>query len=203
MACGYPSTGDSVHVVSDKIAFLQREVALAGGTQVPALVLTTLLWSVPKVMLNVELGDYAVMARQPCGCIWEAMGFTDQLHTIRSYEKLTSEGMHFVGADLIALVDEVLPSRFGGDPTDYQFVEEEQDGLPTVSLIVSESVGPMNAEDVQNTMLNALASRDAAHRMMTALWRDGRTLRLVRRQPYATGAGKILALHVGRTDRRS
>jgi hypothetical protein len=34
--------------------------------------------------------------------------------------------------------------------------------------------------------------------MMAAIWRDGRTLRVVRREPYATRTGKILALHVER-----
>ena len=63
--------------------------------------------------------DYAVISHPHCGCPWEEMGYTQQLHTIRSYEKLTSEGMHFVGTDLIAVVEEVLPARFGGAPTDY------------------------------------------------------------------------------------
>jgi hypothetical protein len=198
VACRHPSTYDDVHVVSDKMAFLQHEIQMAGGARVPALIATTLHRGVPKVMLNVELGDYATMGRRHCGCLWEAMGFTQQLSTIRSYEKLTSEGMHFVGADLIALVDEVLPGRFGGSPTDYQFVEEEHDGLPSVALVVSKRVGPLSPGEVQTTVLNALASRDAACRMMAGLWRDGNTLRVVRREPHSTHAGKILALHVDR-----
>jgi hypothetical protein len=198
VACGCPSTYDDVHIVSDKVTFLQREITLAGGTRVPALALTTLLWSVPKVMLNVELGDYAVMERRRCGCVWDAMGFSKQLKTIRSYEKLTSEGMHFVGADLITIVEQVLPARFGGGPTHYQFVEEEQNGLPTVSLVISEQVGPLQVPEVHTTVLDALAARNPAYRMMAGLWRDGGTLRVVRREPYSTNAGKILALHVER-----
>jgi hypothetical protein len=198
VACGGPSTYDDVHVVADKVAFAQREIALAGGARVPALFLTTLHWSVPKLMLNVELGDYATVERRSCGCIWDTIGFAEQLHTIRSYEKLTSEGMHFIGADLIALVDEVLPARFGGAPTDYQFVEEERDGLPAVSVIVSPRVGAVNADDLQATVLNLLAARDSGNRMMASLWRDGGTLRVVRREPYAASGGKILALHVAR-----
>jgi hypothetical protein len=198
MACGHPCAYDDVHIVSDKVAFLQRNISLAGGTRVPGLVLTALLWSAPKVMLNVELGDYAVMGQRKCGCLWETLGFTAQLHTIRSYEKLTSEGMHFVGADLIALVEELLPARFGGDPADYQFVEEERNGLPMVSLVMSPRLGPVNPAGVHATVLDALATRDAAHRMMVGLWRDGGTLRVVRREPYVTNAGKVLALHVAR-----
>ena len=200
MACGHPSTHDDVHIVSDKIAFLQKEIALAGGARVPALIMTTLLWSVPKVMLNVELGDYAVMSSPACGCLWETLGFTTQLHTIRSYEKLTSGGMHFVGADLIGLIEEVLPARFGGDPTDYQFVEQERDGLPIVSLIVSPRVGPVVEADIQSTVLQVLGAHDLAHRMMAAFWRDGGTLQVVRREPHVTKAGKINILHVDQAD---
>jgi hypothetical protein len=198
VACGRPSTYDDVHVAADKVAFAQRDVTLAGGAQVPALFLTTLHWTVPKVMLNVEIGDYAVSEPRSCGCIWDTIGFTHLLHTLRSYEKLTSEGMHFIGADLHAIVDDVLPARFGGDATDYQFVEEECNGLPGVCLIVSDRVGEVNASEVQTTVLNALAARNLGNRMMTILWRDGGTLRVVRRHPYATNGGKILALHVAR-----
>jgi len=198
VACGQPSTYDDVHVVADKVAFAQREISLAGGARVGALFLTTLHWTVPKLMLNVELGDYATLQPRSCGCIWDTIGFGEQLHTIRSYEKLTSEGMHFIGADLIQLVDDILPSRFGGDATDYQFVEEERDGLPIVSLFVSDRVGAVNAADVAAAVLEALAARDSGNRMMAGLWRDGGTLRVVRREPYATSGGKILALHIAR-----
>ena len=196
VACGRPSTHDDVHVVADKVAFAQRDISLVGGARVAALFLTTLHWTVPKLMLNVELGDYATLQPRSCGCIWDTIGFGEQLHTIRSYEKLTSEGMHFIGADLIQLVDDVLPARFGGDATDYQFVEEERDGLPTVSLVVSQRVGGVNPGDVEATVLRELGAHDSGNRMMAGLWRDGGTLRVVRREPYATSGGKILALHV-------
>jgi hypothetical protein len=196
VACGRPATHDDVHVASDKVAFLQREIAV-GGARVPGLLMSSLLWSVPKVMLNVELGDYAVRGTSACGCVWETLGFTDTLHTIRSYEKLTSEGMHFLGVDLITLVDEALPARFGGHPTDYQFVEEEREGLPAVSLLVSPRVGPVDEAAVRAAVLEVLAAPDAAHRMMAALWRDAAVLQVARREPHATRAGKILPLHVG------
>jgi hypothetical protein len=92
----------------------------------------------------------------------------------------------------------LLPARFGGHATDYQFVEEERNGLPIVSLVVSERVGEVNASEVQTTVLNALADHNLGYKMMAVLWRDGQTLRVVRRHPYATNGGKILALHVAR-----
>jgi hypothetical protein len=32
--------------------------------------------------------------------------------------------------------------------------------------------------------------------MMADLWRDGQTLRVVRREPFITGAAKILPIHI-------
>jgi hypothetical protein len=192
-ACGRPAALDDVHLAADRVAVLQRE---SGRERVGGLWMTTLHWSVPRIMLNVELGDCAVLERRRCGCVWDRLGFSDHLHTIRSYEKLTSEGMNFLGTDLIALVEEVLPARFGGTATDYQLVEQEQDGITTVSLVVSPRVGPVDEEAVRNAALDALASRDLGHRQMADVWRQCGTLRIVRREPYLTRTGKIQTLHV-------
>lgn len=198
IACARPGQADDVHVALDKVALLERPVALPGGSTVDALMLTTLHWSVPKIMINVELGDHGVLTRRSCGCPWDALGFTQHLHTIRSYEKLVSEGMHFVGADLTTLVDEVLPSRFGGDATDYQFTEVERGGLTRVELCVDPRLGPLDERAVEDAVLESLGGRDAASRMMAGVWDDGRTLRVVRRKPRATRTGKIHVLYVER-----
>ena len=50
--------------------------------------------------------------------------------------------MNFLGHDLIRLIEEVLPARFGGGPTDYQFVEDEDErGLPVVQLAGQPATG--------------------------------------------------------------
>ena len=129
---------DEVHLLLDKVAVLQYpKVVRPGLPPVGALHLTTLLPSCPKLMLNVETDDYGVLSERDCGCPLGALGFRTHLHDIRSYEKLTSEGMSFLGGDLLTLVEELLPQRFGGGPADYQLVEEEVGGLPKVSLVVA------------------------------------------------------------------
>jgi hypothetical protein len=199
LPCARPHAIDEVHVVTDSVALIQRPVKVGPGPQVMVGVYTTLLPSSPKLMINMISDDYGVLERRPCGCPLARMGYDLHLHTIRSYEKLTSEGMNFLGADLIRLVEEVLPARFGGAPTDYQLVEDElQNGLPVVSLVVSPRVGEVEEGAAVETVIAFLnrvpgASDDYAER-----WRQGGTLRLVRREPYATGAAKILALHTTR-----
>jgi hypothetical protein len=202
-ACARPAALDEVHVALDKAAIIQRPAAAepAAGA-VPALFLTTLLRSTPTVMLNVEVGDYATMTPRECGCAWQALGFTQHLHDIGSYEKLTAEGMHFLGSDLVDLLESVLPAEFGGGPTDYQLIEGESNGTVTVTLAVSPRIGPVDEARVADRLLDGLARGGAAGRMMAARWREAGTIRVARVEPRATRAGKVLALHVDRTAER-
>jgi hypothetical protein len=204
VACTMPAALDDVHVTMDKVAFLQRDRRQGvGGESVGALFCSTLHRAAPKIMLNVEIGDYGVLSERSCGCPLGALGFRQHLHGIRSYEKLTSEGMQFTGSEVLRLVEEVLPARFGGHPTDYQFVEEEEHGLSRVSLVVSPRVGALDEPRVVSAVLELLGSpprTTGGHGLMADYWRGARTLRVVRREPYATAAAKILPLHVIRFD---
>lgn len=202
-ACADPSTPDDAHVAIDKAAVLARDVRPAGaGVPVSGLFMTTLHASTPKIMINVELGDYATLSTRPCRCAWHQLGFTLHLQNIRSYEKLTAEGMHFVGADLLTLMEETLPARFGGGATDYQIVESEEDGVPAVTLVVSPRVGEIDEIRLKDAVVELLGATDAATRMMVRRWREAGTLRVERREPYATSAGKVLALHVSQSRHR-
>jgi hypothetical protein len=196
LPCPRAAAVDAVHLMGDKVGVIQRPVVMGGGRVADALFLTTLLAASPKIMINVETGDYGVLDAGGCGCAFDRAGLPMRLYTIRSYEKLTSEGMHFIGNDLIDLVERTLPARFGGHPTDYQFVEEEEHGLPRVNLIVSPRVGALDDAVVVASVVDALGSRTASGRMMAGIWRDGGTLRVVRREPHVTSAAKILPLHV-------
>jgi len=197
MACGNPSATDDVHILLDKLAVIQREKTLLNSSvRVGALLYTTLLPSCPKLMLNVQSDDYGNLETRDCGCLFHRMGFHLHLSTIRSYDKLTSEGMTFLGSELITLVEETLPGRFGGNPTDYQFVEEEEGGLPKISIVISPRVGTVDEGAVVEAVLGRLGSYPGCKHMMTELWKDGETLRVIRREPLATGAAKILPLHI-------
>ena len=118
------------------MSILQRDKVVGAGVSVGALSYTSLLPSSSKLMINVESDDYAVLEERECGCPFGELGMSLHMRDIRSYEKLTSEGNHFLGADLFSLVDEVLPARFGGRPGDYQLAEEERGGLTAVSIVV-------------------------------------------------------------------
>ncbi len=196
VACAAPAMLDDVHMLTDKIALIQREKTLAGGQKVPANIYTTLIASCPKFMLNVESDDYGVLERRHCGCLLDKLGYDLHFHTIRSYEKLTSEGMNFRGSDLIRLVEETLPSRFGGYPTDYQFLETEENGLPKVNLLVSPRIGALVEDDIVAAVIDMLNAFPGSSDNYAERWREGNTLRILRQEPRSTIASKVLALHV-------
>jgi hypothetical protein len=150
-------------------------------------------------MLNVSLGDQAIMRQRACGCALQTLGWGTHLHTIRSYEKLTGGGMTFLDTDVIRVLEEVLPARFGGVPTDYQLVEEEaDDSQPRLRLLVHPRLGPLDVGAITECFLTALGSASTVEQMMAALWRDAKFLSVDRRIPQSTSAGKILHLHLSR-----
>jgi hypothetical protein len=114
----------------------------------------------------------------------------------RGYEKLTSEGMNFLGSDVIRLVEEILPKHFGGYPTDYQFLETEENGLPKVNLVVSPRVGLVEEDFIVAVVIDSLNAVIDGSDDYAGRWREGNTLRVLRQEPYSTGASKVFALHV-------
>lgn len=196
IACAAPIYLDDVHILTDKIAAIQRPKTLGSdGLSVDALVYTTVLPSCPKLMLNVESDDYGILEERVCGCPIGKLGFTKHLSRIRSYEKLTSGGVTFLGTELLRLVEEVLPAHFGGHPTDYQFVEEEEGGLPKVNILVSPRVGNISEKTVMDTVFQTLGLYPGGN-IMADQWRHGQTLRVIRGEPYSTASAKILPLHI-------
>jgi hypothetical protein len=198
LPCADPEEPDDSHLFTPRVAALERTRELPWGAKVRALYLTGLSPLSPKLMLNVESGDHAVLTDRDCGCALQQLGLTRHLHSIRSYEKLTSEGMTLVGAALEELVEQVLPSRFGGGPTDYQLLEEEDDGRTRVSVLVNPSVGTLEDSRVVETVLAHLGRNGRVDAMMAEVWKGADTLRVLRIAPRMTGASKVLPLHVAR-----
>jgi hypothetical protein len=202
---------DDIHLLRDLVALVQpggaggpRGTAGAGAGPSPVLprtlLVSTLRASAPLILINVSLGDQAVMEERRCGCPLEALGWTTHLRDIRSHEKLTAGGMTFLDTDLIRVLEEVLPARFGGAPTDYQLVEEEAaEGQPRVRLLVHPRIGAVDAPALIETFLSAIGGGTGSEHVMALLWRDSKFLRVERRAPLAGPSGKIQHLHAEKT----
>ncbi len=198
--CLEPEASDAVHLLDDWHIAIQPGMGGARSNLPPrALLISSLRASAPLIMLNVSLGDQAVLASGRCGCPMERLGWTTRLHSIRSFEKLTAGGMTFLDVDVIRVLDEVLPARFGGGPTDYQLVEDEtEEGRPRIRLLVHPRVGELDAEAVADAFLTAIGDHSEGERLMEMQWRQGGVLRVERLPPRTTRTGKILHLHLER-----
>ena len=196
--CLSPEAADDNHLMTDLLAVIQPGPAAEGGGALPerALLFTSISPTAPLVVLNVSMGDEAVLDQRACGCALEARGWTTHMHAIRSFEKLTAAGVTIEDVDIGRVLDEVLPARFGGVPTDYQLVEEVSDpGRPRLRLLVDPRVGPVDEAEVAEAFLGAIGRGTGSEPMFVLLLREADALRVERRSPIATAAGKILHLH--------
>ncbi len=199
-ACPSAQETDDYHVLTDRWALRQYQHAVdQDGATVPAYLATSLLPHSPHVMVNVELGDYGGLEERRCGCFLDRVGYHLHAHTIRSFEKLTAEGMTYIGPDLIRLLEEVLPREFGGDGRHYQLVEgEDGQGFTKLYLLASPQLGEIDHEALRSTVLREMgtaATSVGTWRFIQDVWGGANTLQVLRREPLATATGKILHLH--------
>jgi hypothetical protein len=195
---GQATASDDVHHCRDLHAIIQHRREVSTGTaSVDAFLFTSLQHKASKIMINVESGDYGVMETRHCGCGLEELGLTEHIYNIRSADKLTSEGMTFIGTDLLKIMEEVLPGQFGGSSADYQMVEEENErGYTSLSVLVNPAVGEVDEPKLVQTILTELSKGNDTQRMMAEMWAQGKVLRVQRRRPFVTEAGKLLPLHI-------
>jgi antitoxin (DNA-binding transcriptional repressor) of toxin-antitoxin stability system len=197
-ACREPQLPDDVHLLSNAYGLVQRRRPVGdGGVAVDAFLVTSLLATGPKVLLNAESGDYGTVTRRSCPCLFGELGLTTHLGGIRSFEKLTTEGMTFVKTDLLHILEEILPSRFGGGSSDYQLVEEPRGaGLSRLTLLVSPQVEGIDPDRLRRAFLEALGRDGWSGKLMAGAWDRADAVAVRRAHPYATKAGKILPFHL-------
>jgi len=200
LGCGNPEIIDDMHLPLMLWTAVAHPTPLdLSGPPVHPLLFTTLHPFAPRVLVNVGNGDHATITARSCGCPLERVGFTRHVHTVRSFEKLTGEGMNYFGATLPDVLERVLPAEFGGGPGDYQLVEEEDErGQARVTLLVDPGVGPLDEGRVLMRLQEGLAAGSRNNRFMTAIWQDTGAFGLRREPPRASARGKVLALRVDR-----
>ena len=200
LGCANPLHTDEIHVNEHRLALIPHPKPLsANGPAIHPLLCTTLHPSASRVLLNVENGDYATLERRECGCALEKLGLTLHVHHIRSFEKFTSEGMNYFYGDLFELLENALPSEFGGGPGDYQLVEEEDpNGQTRLTLVVHPQVGDVEEQRLLARVQEELGRGSRSNQFQTKIWQAAGTLRVRRAVPHASPRGKILPLHIPR-----
>jgi hypothetical protein len=200
-ACNMPySQSDHCHIYSDttEIISQKRKVPFTDAI-VDAYLFTSILYESPKLLLNIGMGDFGDIYSHTCDCAFGQVGFKACLSNIRSYEKLTGEGVTFVDTDFVWIIEKKLPDIYGGRSTDYQVVEEEDaKGIPRLRLLVSPRVGDVDETKVVNTFMKLLkrAEDHGWAQSGTEMWKQSGMVRVVRDFPISTASGKILPFHL-------
>ena len=147
------------------------------------------------------MGDYARLSYFKTDCPFGNIGFNSHISSIKSYEKLTGEGVTFVDTDFIRIIEKELPERFGGTSTDYQLVEEEDEkGFSRLRLLISPRVGEVDEDKVVSQFIELLRksedSPESWAQSGTLMWEQARMIRVRRNFPLPTASGKILPFHL-------
>ena len=194
----YP-VSDHCHLYEDTTAIIPHQCRVPySDSTVDSYLFTNILYESPKMLLNVDMGDYGDVDTGPCACGFGQLGFRTHLSNIRSYEKLTGEGVTFVNTDFVWIIESKLPEAFGGKSTDYQLVEgESKNGIPHLRLLISPRVGTINESEVVKTFLRFL--QHAEDRLWaqsgTEMWSQSGMIRVTRQIPMPTASGKILPFY--------
>jgi hypothetical protein len=193
VGCTNPIGEDEIHVFEDTLAIIQAPRKVPGyDIVVDSFHWTSLSPTAPNILLNVESDDYKIVEERNCGCALHSYGYRKHMREIRSFQKLTGEGVTLIGSDAVRALEEVLPARYGGSPLDYQLAEEEDDqGMTVVSLIIDPSVPITSERDVIETFIKATGYHD-----LSSVWDSGNTLRIKRQKPILTQLGKLMPLHL-------
>jgi hypothetical protein len=196
--CVKPIEINDLHFFKDGLALIQYPCPVHGSEiTVDAFYFTTLLPTSPKIMLNVESDDYGIIETRACGCPLEGYGYTEHIRQVRSFSKLTGDGVTLLGSEMVRILEEVLPGRFGGSPLDYQLVEEEDEqGFTRLALSVSPKIEIANEGEVIETVLEALGRSSVAGDLARSIWSQAKALRIKRMEPIWTARGKLMPLHL-------
>ncbi|MBZ5606090.1 MAG: hypothetical protein LAO79_27675, partial [Acidobacteriia bacterium] len=124
--CRQMTSGDCVHIAEASIALTSRPVDFWGdGETVQSLHVTAVVPFAPRVLINVEIGDTGVMEPSHCDCEFSRLGYTRQVRNIAAFSKISAQGSTLYAPELVRLLEESLPQKFGGRPGDFQLLEVE------------------------------------------------------------------------------
>ncbi len=197
--CLRPRGPDDLHLVADLHALIQAGRLVPDRLPERALLITSLNPKAPFLLLNASMGDEAELDHPECGCPLGAIGWSVHLSRVRSFEKLTGAGMTFAASDVIRVLEEVLPARFGGRPGDFQLVEQEgAEGQAELRLLVNPDLGPLDADHLIRVFLAALGSLSMVNRLMGTALQNAAVIKVERKRPQLTSSGKVLHLHLQR-----
>ena len=194
--CPHYEGQNTVHHFRDATAIVRAPVIPQGSeSEVQSLFFTTLLPSAPLFLVNYELGDQGEIEPATCNCRFSQLGFNTVISGIRSYTKMKAYGVTHATADVVRIVEELLPARFGGCAADYQLAEQEKDARTVVVLRVNPRLGAFRAGEVETFFLDEVRKLFGGS-LTVRTWTHAGGFQVVAEAPLAGATGKIMPVHL-------
>jgi hypothetical protein len=181
---------DEVRVFRDSYAVLGDRPESPDAPQ--PLVVSSLVRTAGKVLINVGIGDSAFIQRRTGDLPASQWGYDLTLHTIRSFRKITSFGITLAVADLYPVIESFLPKTFGGKVGDYQLIEKQsRDGVAGLTLLVDPRIANIDDSQVVRSLLREIGSKRTYYRAMADMVEAASAVTVERTSPRATANGKV------------
>jgi hypothetical protein len=194
--CSQIGGAKRVHLLHDAVAAItHRRKAPGTDVEVDSLLFTSLLPCAPFFVLNLEPADHGVLGPASCDCEFSRAGFTTLISGMYSYTKLTGHGTTLVGTDILQILEEALPGRFGGSPADYQLVEQEAGTETRMVLRVNPRIGEVPAGEIRSFFLSEIRKLFGGA-LTSRTWTHAASVDVLLEAPIVGRTGKILSLHL-------
>lgn len=198
IGCRHTVNRNRMHLLDNVVALISRQrPAPFSHATVDAALFTSVSPNCATVLINGEMGDSVSIRQTDCDCTFGRAGLQWEISDVTSYSKLTGQGMTLMGKDVVALLEEHLPARFGGAPADYQLVERQGGSQTELELRVSPRVGMRDSMAVEREFVRLLRSVYGGS-LATRVWEHSDGLRVVEKEPFSTATGKVPSLHLDR-----
>jgi hypothetical protein len=195
-SCSQIGGANRVHLFHDAVAAItHRRKAPGTDVEVDSMLFTSLLPFAPFFVINLEPGDHGVLRPASCNCEFSRFGFTAVISDIYSYTKLTGHGTTLVGTDILRILEEALPARFGGSPGDYQLVEQEAGTETRMVLRVNPQIGKVPAAEIRDFFLSEIRKLFGGA-LTSRTWIHAASVEVLLEAPIIGRTGKILPLHL-------
>lgn len=194
-SCRNRTSSDDMHVYLDRLAIIQMQRRTnIGAHNVNSFLFTSLSENTGKVLLNTEIGDFGHLTVKPCNCLFGGVGMDVHISEVRSYDKLTGEGMTLLGSELDEIIGEIVESA-GGCPDDYQFWEtQDNKGLNKLIIAVSPEIRGLDENDLIAEILDRLRKRNPGGNMISQFWTEAETIGVIKTYPEFSKGFKMLPI---------
>ncbi|MGD0438174.1 MAG: hypothetical protein ABSB86_17060 [Bryobacteraceae bacterium] len=196
MPCSQMSTGNCSHVLKHAIALVSRTQENAWtDMQVNSLYATSLAPLASRIFINAEIGDTGVIEKATCDCSFSKLGFDLQVRDIAAISKVTAQGVTIETTELVPLLEEALPARFGGHSGDYQLCETEAGSQTEIVLRIRPGVSAAPSNDILKHFLDEV-KRVYGGSLSVVSWLHSEGIRAEVVPPVLAATGKFRAVRL-------